>query len=145
MPKRPFLITLPITVKTYDIDYAAIVHNAVYIRWLEDMRTLVLADDYPVEEMVADGITPILTRTEIDYRMPVRLGDAVVGQMWVDNLERTRWTIRAEMHVGDTLTTTALQFGYFASLENGRPIRIPSRLKTIWEQAKDSSFIPHNS
>jgi acyl-CoA thioesterase FadM len=28
--KRPFLVTLPITVKTYDIDFAAIVHNAVY-------------------------------------------------------------------------------------------------------------------
>ncbi len=137
MPKRPFLITLPITVKTYDIDYAAIVHNAVYIRWLEDLRTLVLANDYPIEEMVADGITPILTRTEIDYRVPVRLGDAVVGQMWVAKLERTRWTIQSEMHVGETLTTTSRQFGYFASLENGRPIRIPHRLKTIWDNLQD--------
>jgi acyl-CoA thioester hydrolase len=134
MPKRPFLITLPITVKTYDIDYAAIVHNAVYIRWLEDLRTLVLANDYPIEEMVADGITPILTRTEIDYRFPVRLGDAVVAQMWVAKLERTRWTIQAEMRVGDTLTTTARQFGYFAGLENGRPLRVPARLKTIWDE-----------
>ena len=48
--QRPFLITLPITVKTYDIDYAAIVHNAVYIRWLEDLRTLLLADHYSVED-----------------------------------------------------------------------------------------------
>lgn len=132
--QRPFLITLPITVKTYDIDFAAIVHNAVYIRWLEDLRTLLLADHYSVEEMVADGITPILTRTEIDYRAPVRFGDAVIAQMWIAKLERTRWTIQAEMRVGDTLTTTARQFGYFASLENGRPIRIPARLKTIWEE-----------
>ncbi|MFO7679281.1 MAG: thioesterase family protein [Chloroflexota bacterium] len=131
--ERPFLITLPITVKTYDIDYAAIVHNAVYIRWLEDMRTLLLAADYPIEEMVADGITPILTRTEIDYRLPVRLGDAVVGQMWVANLERTRWTIQAELHVGESLTTSACQTGYFANIQNGRPVRIPDRLKKIWE------------
>lgn len=134
--QRPFLITLPITVKTYDIDYAFIVHNAVYIRWLEDMRTLVLADYYSVEEMVADGITPILTRTEIDYRFPVRLGDDLVGQMWVAKLERTRWTIQTEMHVGESLTTTARQFGYFAQLENGRPVRIPPRLKTIWDKQK---------
>jgi acyl-CoA thioester hydrolase len=133
MSKRPFLITLPITVKTYDIDYAAIVHNAVYIRWLEDMRTLLLAADYPIEQMVADGITPILTRTEIDYRLPVRLGDAVVGQMWVAELERTRWTIQAELHVGETLTTSARQIGYFANMQNGRPVRIPDRLKKIWE------------
>jgi acyl-CoA thioester hydrolase len=131
--ERPFLITLPITVKTYDIDYAAIVHNAVYIRWLEDMRTLLLAADYPIEQMVADGITPILTRTEIDYRLPVRLGDAVVGQMWVADLERTRWTIQAELHVGESLTTSACQTGYFANTQNGRPVRIPDRLKKIWE------------
>ena len=136
MTQRPFLITLPITVKTYDIDYATIVHNAVYIRWLEDLRTLMIAAHYPVEEMVADGITPILTRTEIDYRMPVRLGDAVIGSMWITKLERTRWTLQAEMHVGETLTTTARQFGYFAQLENGRPIRIPPRLKRIWDEQK---------
>ena len=137
MPKRPFLITLPITVKTYDIDYATIVHNAVYIRWLEDLRTLMMVDHYPIEEMVADGITPILTRTEIDYRVPVRLGDPVISHMWITKLERTRWTLQAEMHVGETLTTTARQFGYFAQLENGRPIRIPPRLKTIWDEVKD--------
>ena len=131
---QPFLITLPITVKTYDIDFAAIVHNAVYIRWLEDLRTQVLADHYSVEEMVADGISPILTRTEIDYRFPVRFGDAVIGQMWIAKLERTRWTIQAEMHVGETLTTTARQTGYFANMQNGRPIRIPPRLKTAWDK-----------
>lgn len=134
MPKRPFLITLPITVKTYDIDFANIVHNAVYIRWLEDLRTQVLADYYSIEEMIADGISPILIRTEIDYRVPVRFGDKLVGQMWVSNLERTRWTILTEMHVGDTLTTTARQVGYLANMKNGRPIRIPNRLKTIWEE-----------
>jgi len=136
MTQRPFLITLPITVKTYDIDYAAIVHNAVYIRWLEDLRTELMVDHYPVEEMVADGITPILTRTEIDYRMPVRLGDGVIAQMWIAKLERTRWTIQSEMHVGETLTTTSRQLGYFANLKNGSPIRIPSRLKTIWDEQK---------
>ena len=134
MPKRPFLITLPITVKTYDIDFAAIVHNAVYIRWLEDMRTLVLADYYSVEAMIADGLTPILTRTEIDYRSPVRLGDAVIGQMWVAKLERHRWTLQAGMHGGDRLTATSRQFGYVAQLENGRPVRIPSRRKTVWDE-----------
>ena len=44
---------------TYDIDYAHIVHNAVYIRWLEDLRTALISDVYPIQELLADGISPI--------------------------------------------------------------------------------------
>jgi acyl-CoA thioesterase FadM len=40
---RPLLVELPIVVKTYDIDFANIVHNRVYIRWLEDLRQQRLA------------------------------------------------------------------------------------------------------
>ena len=34
---RPLLVTLPIRVQTYDIDFASHVNNQVYIRWLEDL------------------------------------------------------------------------------------------------------------
>ena len=97
---RPSLISLPITVMTYDIDYAQIVHNAVYIRWLEDLRTALIGDVYPIEDMLADGISPILTKTEIEYRLPVRFGDDVIGLMWATDLGRTRWTVEAEIRVG---------------------------------------------
>ncbi len=136
MEARPFLIHLPIKVKTYDIDFAHIVHNAVYIRWLEDLRTEMMAAHYAIEDMLADGLTPILTRTEIDYLRPVRFGDAVVGRMWVTGLGRTRWTIAAELCVGDLVCTAAQQVGYFAHLANGRPARTPTRLLTAWEHEK---------
>jgi acyl-CoA thioester hydrolase len=90
---RPLLVELPIIVKTYDIDFANIVHNRVYIRWLEDLRQQLLTKYYPMEAMLADGVSPILTRTEIDYRWPVRFGDAVIGRMWVSDLTRVRWTV----------------------------------------------------
>lgn len=134
MEKRPFLIHLPIKVKTYDIDFANIVHNAVYIRWLEDLRTEMMAARYPIEEMLAEGITPILTRTEIDYLRPVRLGDAVIGRMWVTGLGRTRWTVVAEIGVGDVVCTASQQMGYFAQLGNGRPVRTPARLLAAWKK-----------
>ncbi len=52
---KPFLFQLPIKVMTYDIDFAQIVHNAVYIRWLEDLRTELLVGTYSIEAMLADG------------------------------------------------------------------------------------------
>jgi acyl-CoA thioester hydrolase len=133
--QRPLLITQPIEIKTYDIDFANIVHNMVYIRWLEDMRLYLMADVYTMADMLADGVTPVLTRTEIDYRRPLRFGDQPIGTMWVTNLSRIKWTIEAEIMVGEQQHATAKQSGYFASLETLRPIRIPPILREAWQAA----------
>lgn len=135
--KRPLQITLPFKVRTYDVDFAQIVHNAVYIRWLEDLRTELLAAHYAVEEMLADGISPILTRTEIDYLWPVRLGDAVLGKMWVSDLSRIKWTVQAELWVGEQKTAASTQTGYFLDQKTLRPIRVPQKLQSIWLSAKN--------
>jgi acyl-CoA thioester hydrolase len=129
---RPLLVELPIVVKTYDIDFANIVHNRVYIRWLEDLRQQVLTEYYPLEAMLADGVSPILTRTEIDYKWPVRFGDAVIGRMWVSDLSRVRWTVEAEITIGNQVVSSARQSGYFASLETLQPVRIPEQLRASW-------------
>lgn len=130
---RPFLITIPIKVKTYDVDFAQIVHNAVYIRWLEDLRTEVLADTYSIEEMLADKISPILTRTEIDYLWPVRFGDEVVGKMWVSSLRRIKWEVRSEIWVDDKMAAASVQTGYFLDRVQMKPTRIPAKLQTAWD------------
>ena len=57
--KRPLLIERPIVVRTYDIDFANIVHNIVYFRWLEDLRSEILADVLPIDEILTTGISPI--------------------------------------------------------------------------------------
>lgn len=129
------VIELPITVKTYDVDFAGIVHNMVYIRWLEDLRFQILADYLPMEQMLSDGITPVLVRTTIEYRRPVTMGDEVLGRMWVSELGRTRWTVRGQIWHGGDLAADATQVGYFASLETLRPIRIPPALREVWEAA----------
>ena len=40
---RPFETEIAFEVKSYDVDYVGYVHNAVYIRWLEDLRNTMLA------------------------------------------------------------------------------------------------------
>jgi len=130
---KPLLIEWPIVVSTYDVDFANIVHNIVYLRWLEDMRSEILADILPIDEILATGISPILTKTEIEYRRPVRMGDAVMGRMWVSDLSRTRWTLTAEISVDAQLCTVAYQSGYFADLKALRPVRVPEKLMAAWK------------
>ena len=134
---RPLLISWPIVVRTYDVDFANIVHNIVYFRWLEDMRSEILADVLPIDEILATGISPILTKTVIEYRLPVRIGDEVVGQMWVSDLSRTRWTLSAEISVGGLMCTAAYQSGYFADLKTLRPVRVPEKLRMAWQMEQD--------
>lgn len=137
--ERPLLVELTFTVRTYDIDFANIVHNAVYIRWLEALRQEILVDHMPIEEMLAQQISPILTRTEIDYRRPVQFGDEVRGRMWVRELGRTRWTVSGEIVSGQTVAAAAVQSGYFASLETLSPVRVPQKLRRAWEQHQSFS------
>ena len=131
--RRPLWIERPIVVRTYDIDFANIVHNIVYFRWLEDLRSEILADVLPIAEILTTGISPILTASAIEYRWPVRIGDAAVGHMWVAELSRTRWTLAAEIVVGQRVCAAARQSGYFADLKTLRPVRVPERLRAAWE------------
>jgi acyl-CoA thioester hydrolase len=135
IPTGP-LVELPITVKTYDVDFAGIVHNMVYIRWLEDLRFQFLADYLPVETLLADGVSPILIKTTIEYKWPVRMGDQPLGRMWISDVGRTRWTVRGQVLVGDHVAADATQVGYFATLATLRPIRIPEPLRQAWDAAR---------
>jgi len=48
--------------------------------------------------------------------------------------ERTRWTVQGEICVGDVVAAASRQTGYFAQLGNGRPVRVPAQLRTIWDE-----------
>lgn len=137
---KPLAVQLHFEPKTYDIDYAGIVNNAVYIRWLEDLRLRILAEYFPLDEQLANNLSPVLERTDIRYRLPVKLFDEISGIMWVSELGRARWKVQAEFWRCDLIVCTALQTGCFVNLESYRPVRIPDILRSQWksaQQAKD--------
>src|SRR5215470_9418798 len=65
----------PLPIRTYDIDFAGIVSNIVFIRWLEDLRLGFLDRAYPLLRALAEDVAPILLSTRIDYRRPVTIAD----------------------------------------------------------------------
>jgi acyl-CoA thioester hydrolase len=118
-----------LAIRTYDIDFAGIVSNIVFIRWLEDLRLGLMGEAYPLVRALAEDVAPILTATQIAYRRPVTIADALVGRMRVAALGRVRWRLAAEFSVGDGIHAEAEQEGLFMRLSTRRPVAIPEPIR----------------
>ncbi len=130
MPTKPFQVTLNFTVRTYDIDFVGIVSNLVYARWLEDLRLQALAEHFPLDTAVQElGIAPVLLRTEIDYKQPIRLFEPVVGVMWAAEISRVRQVLQGEFTVNGELRAAGRQTTCFIDLQTGRPVRTPNAIR----------------
>lgn len=126
---RAFEISTPIVIRTYDIDFASIVSNIVYLRWLEDMRLMWLENFMPLQPMVERNHGPVLIATNIEYKRPLRMFDPVIGHMWLADLGRTRYTIGAEFTLHGEVTTIATQHGVFVNFTTMRPLPIPDEMR----------------
>lgn len=126
------IVELDLPVRTYDIDFAGIVSNIVYVRWLEDLRLAMMAEAYPIARSLADDAAPILLETRIAYERPVTIQDALKGRMWVSEMGRLKWHLAAEFVVGDAVHARAEQVGLFIRLSTRRPIAPPLPLRTLF-------------
>jgi len=117
---------------TYDIDFAGIVSNISYIRWLEDLRNLFAGQALSIGEAFQRGIAPALMHTEIDYLAPVRFPDMVTGRMWLEEYGRSKWVLAAEFQsqTKGQLVARARQIGVFIALDSLRPVRLPEEYRT---------------
>jgi acyl-CoA thioester hydrolase len=120
---------MPLRIQTYDIDFAGIVSNIVFIRWLEDLRLALLDEAYPLVQALAEDVAPILLSTQIEYRRPVTIADRLLGRMRVAGLGRVRWRLCAQFTVADTVHAEAEQQGLFMRLSTRRPVAIPEPIR----------------
>ena len=119
----------PLRIQTYDIDFAGIVSNIVFIRWLEDLRLGLMEQAYPLIRALAEDVAPILLATRITYRRPVTIADRLIGRMRVAGLGPVRWRLTAEFTVAATVHAEAEQDGLFMRLSTRRPIAIPEPIR----------------
>ncbi len=98
---KPF-VELPFPPRTYDIDFAGIVNNAVYIRWLEDLRLALMAADLSDRPRAARrcGADPALDQHRV-RKAGDDPGRRLGGRMWVPRMERVKWHVAADFAVGD--------------------------------------------
>jgi acyl-CoA thioester hydrolase len=125
---KPLLIRRSIGVATYDIDFAGHVSNQVYLRWLEDMRLQLFEEHFPLEDFLAEGITPVIASTFIEYKSPIKLFDKPYGEMWISKCGNASLTIEAEIFIEEKLASRAEHVGVFVDLKSMRPVRLPKRI-----------------
>lgn len=132
--KQPFEVEIRLPVRTYDIDFAGIVNNIVYVRWLEDLRLEMLARYFPLAEQLEKGIVPVIVQTKIDYKQPIKIDDHPIGKMWITAMEPLRWCVSAEISVNGKLAACSEQVGVFVNLQNSKLIRMPESLQRKYRE-----------
>lgn len=80
MDKSGYIFIYRIEVRDYEIDAEGIVNNANYLHYLEHTRhEFCNKVGFSFAQMCEKGITPVLSRVEIDYMTPLRSGDVMVS------------------------------------------------------------------
>ena len=126
---RPFEVEIPLTVKTYDVDFSGVVSHLTFIRWLEDLRLQMLTENPPLQRQVDAGAVPVVARTAVHYRHPLAIGEGLRGRMWVKGVGRSRWMLAAEFASRGHIVAVASQSGCFLDMETRRPIAIRPELR----------------
>lgn len=121
-------------VYTYQIDFAGHVNNSVYIHWMEIGRLKLLeAIGMPIHEVLKQGIAPVLTQTNIIYKLPLYLGDRVQAQMWLSELRNASAVMQFRFYNGDqVLAAEGMQKGLFVDVKTMRPKRLSSEERALF-------------
>jgi YbgC/YbaW family acyl-CoA thioester hydrolase len=111
----------------FDTDCGGVVHNLAYLRMIETCRTRLAAKlGMELREMSETGIFPVLTRTEVDYRRPAKLGDWIVIRGWLGAVSSARFWCEFEMRreADNELLVTAKQSLALVKMPEAKPMRM---------------------
>ncbi len=102
-----------IEVNGYDIDAMGVVSNIVYIRWFEDLRTAFINQHMNYSTMINQGISPILMKTEAEYKVPVTIHDKPVGRIYLVKASKMKWVFQFEIVSAHCVHCIGTQTGGF--------------------------------
>jgi YbgC/YbaW family acyl-CoA thioester hydrolase len=131
----PFLETRE-EVMFFDTDCGGVVHNLAYLRMIETCRTRLATNmGMNLLEMSSTRLFPVLTRTEVDYKRPAKLGDWIRIRGRLDSLTKARFWCAFEMYRenDDTLLVTARQSLALVQMPEGKPARLPADWLNRWK------------
>ncbi|GAA5482618.1 acyl-CoA thioesterase [Haloferula sargassicola] len=112
----------------FDTDCGQVVHNIAYLRMIETCRTRLAARlGMDLRQMTESRCFPVVTRTEIDYRRPARLGDWLSLRGTLGEVGGVRFWCHFEMtrESDGELLVTARQALALVQMPEGRPVRLP--------------------
>ena len=135
----PPRIRTEVQVMFFDTDCGGVVSNIAYLRFIELARTL-LAEELglALTEIAETQRYPVVVRTEIDYRRAAKLGDRLVIEGWLDQVERVRFwcAFRIVRPKNNTLIAECRQSLALIEMPAGKLLQLPEAWKKYREPRK---------
>jgi acyl-CoA thioester hydrolase len=100
---------LELKIRTYDIDIAGHVNNAVYIKWFEDLRTKLFKEYFKLPELLSNNLYPVVVSTEIKYKKFLKLFDKPIGIMCIESFHHGIFILKAEISFDEKLIASGKQ------------------------------------
>lgn len=135
MSMQPPKIETREEVMFFDTDCGGVVHNLAYLRMIETCRTRLAAlMGLDLRTMSETHIFPVVTRTEIDYKKPARLGDWLLIRGRLDEITRARFWCAFEMirESDGAILVSARQSLSLVAMPAGKPLRLPQDWQSRW-------------
>ena len=118
-PINKEVLELKIEIKSYDIDIAGHVNNIVYVRWLEDLRVNLFGKISPIENLMEKGLFPVVTKSTITYKKPLKFSDTVIGRVWIEFVKHGIIFIKYEFESENQIISSAEQNCVLMNLKTG--------------------------
>ena len=133
-------IRTDVQVMFFDTDCGGVVSNIAYLRFIEIARTH-LAEELGLGlvEMAEKQTYPVVVRTEIDYRRAAKLGDRLVIEGWLDQVDRARFWCGFQITrpKDELLIATCRQMLALIEMPSGKLLRLPEH----WQQYRKEDSV----
>ena len=94
-----FTFELEFEVRDYECDLEGVVNNAVYLNYLEHARHSYLRTrGLDFAQLHEEGCDLVMTRAEIDYKIPLRSGDRFVVRLNIGRESRLRFVFEQAVY-----------------------------------------------
>ena len=113
----------------FDTDCGGVIHNLAYLRFVETARTVMAGQmGMRLAEMAAEGLYPVVLRTEIDYLSPGKFGDRIIVRGGVSEVGRVRFWVEFEVVRADdgTVLTKSRQSLALIRMPGAKAERLPA-------------------
>jgi len=124
----PPRIRTEMQVMFFDTDCGGVVSNIAYLRFIEIARTHLTEElGLALREMAEKQTYPVVVRTEIDYRRAAKIGDQLVIEGWLEQVERARFwcSFQITRPEDNTLIAQCRQMLALIEMPTGKLLRLP--------------------
>lgn len=122
IPEKKYSFSMPIMVRDYEVDAEGIVNNAEYLHYMEHTRHEFCREaGFSFRDMHLQGIDPVVTRIEIDYKSSLSLSEQMLSCL---NITRkgAQFIFHQDIYKADGSLASTAQVR-IACLENGKLTR----------------------